>query len=101
MAKFSKSFKHNLNKDEAVKRLRERISAEKINKSNVANVTKEVWIDPYTLEFAMEVFSYRIDGSLKINDETIDLDVNLPMGAMLFKGMIESQIGQQMEIMLK
>lgn len=100
MPRISKSFPHSLGKDEAVRRLRERISSEKINKSNVATVTKEVWIDPYNLDFSMSVLNYRIDGSLKIEDTEVILDLNLPMGAVLFKGMIESQIGQQMELML-
>ncbi len=83
-----------------MRRLRERISTEKVNKSNVATVTKEVWIDPYNLDFSMSVLNYRIDGALKIGDSEVTLDLNLPMGAVLFKGMIESQIGQQMELML-
>lgn len=100
MPKFTKSFPHSLDKDEAVRRLRERISTEKINKSNVVTVTKEVWTNPYNLDFAMSVLAYRIDGSLEIGDEEIKLTVNLPMGAVMFKGMIESQISQQMELML-
>lgn len=100
MPKITKTFTHNLGKDEAVRRLRERISTEKINKSNVATVTKEVWTDPYNLDFAMSVLTYRIDGALHIDDSEVKLELNLPFGAMMFKGMVESQIGQQMELML-
>ncbi len=96
----SKSFPHSLGKVEAVRRIRERISTEKINKSNVATVTKEVWVDPCRLEFSMTVLAYRIDGSLQIEDSEVLLNLNLPMGAVMFKGMIESQIGQQMKLML-
>lgn len=100
MPRFTKEFSHALGKDEAVRRLRERISTEKINKSNVATVTREVWVDPYNLEFTMSVLTYRIDGALQIGNSTIQLEVNLPFGAMMFKGMIESQIITQMELML-
>lgn len=100
MPKLTKSFPHSLGKEEATRRLRERISQERINKSNVAEVTKEVWRDPNNLDFAMTVFSFRVDGSLAIGDEDVTLDLNLPMGAVMFKGMIESQITQQMELML-
>lgn len=100
MSKISKTFPHTLGKDEAVRRLRERISTEKISKSNIATVTKEVWIDPYNLDFSMSILTYRIDGSLRINDADIVLDLKLPMGAVMFKGMIESQIAQQMTLML-
>lgn len=99
--KLSKSFDHSLGKDEAVRRLRERMSTEKISKSNIATVTKEVWTDPYNLDFSMSVMKYRIDGALSISDDRVDLELDLPMGAAVFKGMIESQIGQQMELMLK
>ncbi len=101
MAKISKSFTHSLGKEEAVRRLRERMSTEKISKSNIATVTKEVWTDPYNLDFSMSVLTYRVDGALHIEDDRVDLEVNLPMGAIMFKGMIESQIGQQMDLMLK
>ena len=94
MPKITKTFTHNLGKDEAVRRLRER------SKSNVATVTKEVWTDPYNLDFAMSVLTYRIDGALHIDDSEVKLELNLPFGAMMFKGMVESQIGQQMELML-
>ncbi len=100
MPRLTKSFPHSLGKDEAVRRLRERISTEKISKTNVVTVTKEVWVDPHNLEFSMTVLKYRIDGSLQIGDAEIVVDVNLPMGAVMFRGMIESQIGQQMELML-
>ncbi len=100
MATITKTFKHSLGKEEAVRRIRERISSEKINKAAVANVTREVWNDPYNLDFSMTVFAYRIDGGLNIGEDTITLNLNLPMGASLFKGMIEDQISQQMNVML-
>ena len=100
MPRITQTFSHSLGKDEAVRRLREKISIEKVNKQNVATVTKEVWQDPYNLEFSMTVLTYRVDGSLNIGDSEITLNIDLPMGALLFKGMIESQIQQQMNLML-
>lgn len=100
MATIVKSFDHTLGKEEAVRRIRERISSEKINKAAVANVTREIWTDPYNLDFSMTVFTYRIDGSLQIIDEKVTLNLNLPLGAAIFKGMIEDQVTQQMNIML-
>ncbi len=101
MPSFTKTFKHDLGKEEAVRRIRERISTEKINKAAVANVTREVWSDPYHLDFSMTVFKYRIDGALKIDDELVTLDLTLPMGAAVFKELIDYQISQQMDVMLK
>jgi len=100
MGTLTKTFQHTLGKEEAVRRLRERIASEKISKASIVTVTREVWNTPYSLDFSMSAFNYRIDGSLKIEDTIVTLDLNLPLGAMIFKGMIEKQIGQQMEIML-
>ncbi len=100
MSRLNKVFAHSLGKEEATRRIRERISSEKINKASIATVTKEVWNGSDSLDFAMTVFNYRIDGSLKITESEVVLDMNLPIGAMVFKGMIESQLSQQMNVML-
>ena len=100
MPNLTKTYPHSLGKEEAARRLKERIASEKINKANVASVSKEVWNDPYNLDFAMTLFNYRVDGTLKIEDSEIIVDLNLPFVAMMVKGMIEDQMRQQMDIML-
>ncbi|MGI6401182.1 MAG: polyhydroxyalkanoic acid system family protein [Thermoguttaceae bacterium] len=100
MSSLTKTFKHSLGKEEAARRIRERISAEKIDKAMVATVNREVWNDPYNLDFAMTVFKYRIDGALNIGDDMLTLKLNLPMGANIFKGMIEDLIQKQMDAMM-
>ena len=100
MPNLTKTYPHSLGKEEAARRLKERIASEKINKANVASVSKEVWNDPYNLYFAMTLFGYRIDGTLKVEDSEIIVNLNLPFVAMMVKGMIEDQMRQQMDIML-
>ena len=100
MPNLPKTYPHSLGKEEAARRLKERIASEKINKANVASVSKEVWNDPYNLDFAMTLFGYRVDGALKVEDSEIIVDLNLPFAAMLVKGMIEAQMQQQMDLML-
>ena len=100
MPNLTKTYPHSLGKEEAARRLKERIASEKINKANVASVSKEVWNDPYNLDFAMTLFGYRIDGTLKVEDSEIIVNLNLPFVAMMVKGMIEDQMQQQMDIML-
>ena len=100
MPNLTKNYPHSLGKEEAARRLKERIASEKINKANVASVSKEVWNDPYNLDFAMTLFGYRVDGTLKVEDSEIVVNLNLPFVAMMVKGMIESQMQEQMETML-
>lgn len=100
MASLTKTFEHALTKEEAARRIRERISSEKLNKANIVSVSKEIWDTPFHLEFSMTIFKYRIDGDLAIGESAVELNLNLPMGASIFKGMIEDQISQQMNIML-
>lgn len=100
MPNLTKNYPHSLGKEEAARRLKERIASEKINKANVASVTKEVWNDPYNLDFSMTLFNYRVDGTLKVEDSEIVVNLNLPFVAMMVKGMIEAQMQQQMDAML-
>ncbi len=101
MASITKTFKHSLGKEEAARRIRERVSSEKINRAMIATVTREVWTDPYNLDFSMIIFNYRLDGDLSIADDSITLNLTLPMGSATFKGMIDDQISKQMELMMK
>ncbi len=100
MPNMIKTYPHSLGKDEAARRLRERISSEKISKANLVSVSKEVWNDPYNLDYSMTLFNYRVDGTLEITDDQVVVNLNLPFVAMMVKGMIENQMDQQMEIML-
>ena len=100
MPNLVKTYPHSLGKEEAARRIKERIASEKINKANVASVSKEVWNDPYNLDFSMTLFNYRVDGTLKVEDAEIVVNLNLPFVAMMVKGMIEDQMKQQMDLML-
>ncbi len=100
MPNLTKTYRHSLGKEEAARRLKERIAAEKINKANVASVSKEVWNDPYNLDFSMTIFNHRVDGTLLIDDAEVVVNLNLPFVAMMVKGMIEAQMQQQMDAML-
>lgn len=100
MPNLTNTYPHSLGKEEAARRLKERIASEKINKANVASVSKEVWNDPYNLDFSMTLFNYRVDGTLKVEDTEIVVNLNLPFVAMMVKGMIEDQMKQQMDLML-
>ncbi|MBR4976147.1 MAG: polyhydroxyalkanoic acid system family protein [Thermoguttaceae bacterium] len=100
MPNLTKTYPHSLGKEEAARRLKERIASEKINKANIASVSKEVWNDPYNLDFSMTLFNYRVDGTLKIGDSDVVVNLNLPFVAMMVKGMIEDQMQQQMDAML-
>lgn len=100
MPNMTKTYPHSLGKDEAARRLRERISSEKISKANLVSVSKEVWNDPYNLDYSMTLFNHRVDGTLEITDDQVVVNLNLPFVAMMVKGMIENQMDQQMEIML-
>ena len=100
MPNLTKTYPHSLGKEEAARRLKERIASEKISKANVASVTKEVWNDPYNLDFSMTLFNYRVDGTLQVEESEIVVNLNLPFVAMMVKGMIEAQMQQQMDAML-
>ena len=100
MPNLTKNYPHSLGKEEAARRLKERIASEKISKANVASVTKEVWNDPYNLDFSMTLFNYRVDGTMKVEDSEVVVNLNLPFVAMMVKGMIEAQMQQQMDAML-
>lgn len=101
MPKLNKTYPHSLGRMEAVQRIKAAIEQEKISKANIVEHSTENWISDNELEYSIKIFGYHVDGSLEINEDHVAVQLNLPLIAVMVKGMIEDQLRQEMEKLLR
>ena len=87
---------HHLGRDEATRRLTEKL--EQIKKEHTYTVTNlsETWPDPYSMEFSFKVLGFSLTGSVVTLDEAVKISVDLPVAAMLMQNTIESQVTKEL-----
>ncbi|MDO5554275.1 MAG: polyhydroxyalkanoic acid system family protein [Planctomycetia bacterium] len=95
MPRITKVYPHALGTDVAAQRIKAAIEREKKEKSTYATLQKEHWVNDHEMQYAMKVYGYPIDGHLLISDKEVTVELNLPVIAMLAKGMIEDQLSQE------
>jgi len=100
MPQIKKTYSHSLGCDEAARRIKAAIEQEKVNKANIVTATREDWSSPYHVDYAMKAFGYDVSGTLDIHDDDVVVVLDLPMIAMMVKGMIEDQLEQELAKLL-
>jgi len=88
---------HSLHQDEALTRVKQRIEVAKVD-SRIGKVTdiKEHWETPDRLKFAFKVYGFAVAGVLESLPNQVIIDFDLPFAAMMIKGMIESQVTDEL-----
>jgi hypothetical protein len=83
---------HSLAQSEATKRLNNKHA--EIKEKNTYTVTNlsETWVDSGTLEFSFKIYGFSITGSVHSLEHSVKMSVDIPLAAMMMRGMIESQI---------
>lgn len=91
---------HTLTQNEATERLKKK--HQEIREKHTYTVTDltENWLDPNTLEFAFKVYGFSVTGSARSLEHSVALSVDLPVAAVMMKGMIESQIKKELNEVL-
>ena len=90
---------HNLGREEATRRLKEKFSAVRsVYGAQVSNL-QENWLD-HTHSFSFNALGMCVSGIVQVEDALVKLDVELPLAAMLFKGTIEQRILQEISGLL-
>lgn len=100
MPRITKIFSHSLEREAAIERIKKAIATEKINKANVISNATEQWVSENQLDYSLRVFGYRIDGSLLVEESNVTVDLELPVVAMMVKGMVEDQLAQEIAQLL-
>ncbi len=95
MPRLSMQIPHTLGRDEATRRIKEQIPKVRGNVSEL----EEQWQD-HTLTFHFQVLGFKVGGALAVEDTAANVDVDLPLAAMMVKGMIEQRVRQELGTVL-
>jgi hypothetical protein len=101
MPKFSTSVSHDLGREEALRRLKSFTDSIRAAYAEHLSEMEENWDDNGNLQFAFSAMGLKIDGLLIIEAELAMVDGQIPFAAVPFRGRIESEIKQQLEIALQ
>ncbi len=87
---------HQLGRDEATRRLTEKL--EQIKKEHTYTVSDltETWPDPHSMEFSFKVLGFSLTGDVVSLDDAVRIGVDLPFAAMLMQKTIESQVTKEL-----
>jgi len=99
MPKITKTFSHQLGKDEALRRIKAKLDEERVSKSNFVTSSAENWQDGH-LDFSIVIFTYTVHGTLDVTETTLDVMLDLPVVAMMVQGMIKDQLQQEVDGLL-
>ncbi len=99
MPRVSLEVPHHLSPDEAVERLRQRAAAARSTFQNQISEFQEEWTDHHA-EFSIKVMGMKTTGTIAVATEKVNVNLELPFAALLFRGAIESQLRQELEALL-
>ena len=86
---------HTLGQEEAARRLREKFDAVRGTFGGQVNDLHEVWCE-HTLSFGFRAMGMKIAGTVEVKEAHVKLDAQVPLAAVMFKGMIETRIRQEL-----
>ncbi len=99
MPSISMSIPHALGQDEAILRLKDGFGQAREGFQDQVTDLVEEW-DGSRLSYSFKTFGMTISGGVDVEPSEVRLNANLPMAAMMFRGMIEQQIREQMTRLL-
>jgi hypothetical protein len=100
MSQLTLEVPHLLGRDEATRRLKDKMAAVYAEYRDKLNDFREEWRD-HTLSFGFKALGMGVSGTVSVEPEKISLAANLPMAAMLFRDAIEDRIRQEVGNLLK
>jgi hypothetical protein len=86
---------HTLDRDEATRRLKEQAAKARDQVTDL----EEQWND-HTLTFRFKAKGFGVSGTMAVEPAAVNIDVNLPLAAMLVKGMIEQKLREEIASVL-
>ena len=81
---------HTLGREEATRRLKEQAAKARDQVTEL----EEQWKD-HTLAFRFKAMGFGVSGTMAVEDAAVKIDVNLPLAAIVAKGMIEQQLREK------
>lgn len=100
MPKTNVTVDHSLGKDEALRRLQGMMAQLKDNYGSQISDMEENWNENGgTMSF--KAMGFTIGSDVKVTDNRVDIDVELPWAAKMFQGTIETTIRERAERLLQ
>ena len=93
------SFPHKLGADEAKKRITKLIAETKEQFGNNVSDVKESWAD-HRGTFSFRAMGFSVGGNLQVEPTTVDMEIDLPFAALLFKNRVETDISARAKELL-
>ena len=95
MPKLLTQIPHNLGREEATRRIKEKAAEARDQVTDL----DEQWND-HTLTFRFKAMGFGVSGTLVVEDAAVKIDVDLPLAAIMVKGMIEQRLRQEIAAVL-
>ena len=92
MPKFNVSVPHEIDRTEAISKLRTFMDAAREDSPVELSEVTETWDESGNLEFAFSAMGFRIDGQMVTEAVQISIRGNLPFAALPFRGALENQL---------
>jgi hypothetical protein len=86
---------HQLGRVEAVRRLKEKFAESRERFGSQVNDLTEEW-DGHMYTFGFRAMGMKVAGTITVEDSAVSLAAELPLAAMLVKGMIEQRIREEL-----
>ena len=99
MPSFTMSVSHQLGAAEAVERIQRFSTKLKARYDGQYKDLEEDWADN-ALKFALSTFGMKIKGVMKVEEDAVNFNGDLPFAAMMFKGRIEKEVREALEKVL-
>ena len=96
MPEFKVSVPHKLGRQQAKERLKTFAAELKEKYASQVKDMHEEWKED-SVEFGFTTFGMQIKATVAAGDDSVDIDGEIPMAAVLFKGRIEQEVRQAVE----
>lgn len=90
---------HNLGKDEALRRIKGMLDDAQNKGDGRISDLEETW-NGDTGTYSFKAGGFKVNGSIKVRDNSVEIDLDYPMAARPFKSKIESTLRDRTEALL-
>lgn len=90
---------HALDQEQATQRLKDRFSQIKEKHAGQVSDLEERW-NGDTLDFSFKTLGVQVKGTVTSGPSEVKVQTKLPLAAMMFKGTIEQQLGDELRSLL-
>jgi hypothetical protein len=91
MPKSTVSVNHSLGQERAIELLKRFLPRIRDKFQGQVSDLEESWTDN-VLNFSFKTFGFKIEGKMDVAEDSVKLEQNLPLAAMMFKGKVEEAI---------